>query len=51
MNCLKISTHSISSHITEAGENLFYSQMKQAKAFLVLIYRTTMLPLMKTQML
>lgn len=39
MNCLEITTHLISSHFTEAGENLFYSQMKQAKAFLVLIYR------------
>lgn len=50
-NCLKISTHLISSHFTEAGKNLFYTQLKQGKAFPVLINRATMLPLMKIQML
>lgn len=30
-NCLKISVHLISSHFTEVGKNLFYSQLKQGK--------------------
>lgn len=50
-NCLKISIHLISSHFTEAGKNLFYSQLKQGKAFPVLINKASMFPLMKTQML